>query len=475
MERVNLLKTKNSSFPSTLSQKRAYGAKRVLGLVICGVIGAGVVIVIAVTFSPLTDEDSKTHDTEFESATTVGQSDATAFSGLPSVPQVVNTEVLQSELRQLADAMVARYPQDPASFHLAGRIYSSLKQTKDAERLWSKSVELNCKQTGPYVGLARIWITLGREQEALTLLEKTKHAVGVSGELLSSLGECQENSGALENARDSYLACTKLEPNTAGVWQSLGRVQNQLGLFEDAETSLRKSIELNGPTVPALLTLSAVLVRQKRTDEATELRRQITELQAFEGPQERTFQQQYDDALRGIAADMFVGAAEVDEQNGKLLEAGEDCLKSISYQPRQLKAYQLLSAIYHKAGRLPDVIVIQKRLLELQPNNPLNYLNLASLLLQVGDAEAAEVRLRQAVEIDPNGTIAQIALARLCLTTGKLTDARTLASEIVERSHSIEGYQLLGETMEAAGDSVSAKLVAEKIEQLRTTATRVEN
>ena len=79
------------------------------------------------------------------------------------------------------------------------------------------------------------------------------------------------------------------------------------------------------------------------------------------------------------------------------------------------------------------------------------------------------------MELDPQGTTAQIALARLWLTTGKLTAARALASEIVGRIQSIEGYQLLAETMEAAGDSASAKLVAEKIEQLRTATPRVEN
>ncbi len=428
---------------------------QLLGL---SVLGAVLVIAVSLLLTPtpidVTEEASGTN----------------ASATFPQNPAPIEVEAMQGELRELANKVIEKYPQDFAAYHVAAQVYAELKQSQQAETLWKKCLELSPNQLGASIGLAEVYMASGKDEEALELLERVRDLPSAqqSLEMLLALGKVHENLGQLDDSLLAYRACTELFPQLGSGWLALGRVQNQLGKFEEAESSLRKSIALDGPNEANLFALTTSLVRQRRTDEATELREQVAATQQSANSEDAGFQSQYENALRNIAANIYVSAAIIEEEQGDLLEAANLNRRAIEIDPLQLRAYMSLSSVYRKAKQFADAVVIQRRLLELQPDNLLNYLNLANVEMAAGDVQSAEATLLMAAKMNEQGTLAQSALARLYLASGRTQQAHAMAVQVVENQPVAASYELLAAIYEAAGDFENANAATEKAVELRT-------
>ncbi len=298
-------------------------------------------------------------------------------------------------------------------------------------------------------------IAAGRDEEAIALLESTRQRQGDTVELLIKLGESYENLGELEDSRKYLGLCTEKFPTVNQAWLALGRVQNQLGKFSEAELCIRRAQELGANSEAVLFALATALTRQKKEAEATQIRKQLEEIQTKDR-QRKQFQDSYEQTLRSLASRMLDSAAVFEEQYGDLSKATEYALKSIQVQPDILQNYMTLASIQRRLGNLEDVIQIQERLLQLQPDNILNYMNLASVVLKSGDVDKAESILEQAAQRDSNGTLAQSAQVQLWLASGKLEKARALAQVVLERKLAPESLELMASVHEASNEKEKA-------------------
>ncbi len=450
---------------------------RTVWLLLFGVLGAILVVVISVLMTPLDDlEDpsllvAPTPEPSVVEVTPTSIPIPPSDLQFPQTAPALDIEQTQAELKALATTMQSHYPRDPAAYHFSAQIYAELKQSAAAEDLWRQCISLNPKHVGPYVGLAEVLTSQGRAEEALRCLETAQEQFEATPELLLALGKAYEDLGKLDEALQAFAECTQQFPDLGTAWLALGRVQNQLEDFPAAEASIGVALEIDGPSEPALFALITSLVRQKRSADAEVVQGQMTALRATPADLDSSFQQQYDESLRRIAASMYIAAASLEEEHGEMDLAAEFAQKSIALDPLYLQGYMSLSAVYRKLGRMPDVIAIQQRLVELQPNNLLNYLNLASVSVQAGSSQMAELALKEAILRDPNGTVAQSALAQLYLAVGRAADAELLAEQVAQRDPSIDSLELLANVYTALGKSAQAQLVSEKAERLRLDAT----
>jgi len=99
-------------------------------------------------------------------------------------------------------------------------------------------------------------------------------ALGAAREML----EEKQYDKALKLAN---IAVTRM-PKRSGAWNTLGRVQLQMGKRKDAITSFEKAVDLNPKNSYARNNLGLALIYDKRFEEATDMLEQAVELQPVE-------------------------------------------------------------------------------------------------------------------------------------------------------------------------------------------------
>ncbi|MEM7475215.1 MAG: tetratricopeptide repeat protein, partial [Planctomycetota bacterium] len=293
-----------------------------------------------------------------------------------------------------------------------------------------------------------------------------------SEELLRLLAQAHENLGETEDALKWLEQANQLNSQSVDTLKALARVQMQLKQYEAAERNIRKAISIGGENESVLFTLSTALVRQKRMDEATEIRKQIQEKKAeSSGTKDNSqngngFQEGYTNALRRIAYNLQLSAASIANQNQNNVQAEKWVRDAIAIYPDRSKAYQSLASLYLEENRIGDAIALHELLVQKQPENVFNVINLASLVSQVGEMERAVEILEAAVESDPEGTIAQAALAKLYVAQRNGEAARRMAAEVLERNPSVEAYALMAAAYETSGQQRSAEAAIQRARQL---------
>ena len=428
---------------------------RAIGVGVC--IGLAVVLVVGFLIplpEPSQVDAPKEEQSELQSnALQYDVGNLKSTFDLPGIDdkKVIDVADLQRELTQLANRLTNEYPEDCASFHIAAQIYFELKQFDIAEQLWKKSLEANPRYMGPYVGLATLMIDKGRNEEAIEILESAEKLGGQSPEMLLKLGEALENTGDLEKSLQRLQEAAKLFSENGDIWFALGRVQNQSNQPVDAESSLKRAIQIGGEKEPVLFALNASLMRQKKIEESAAVREKMAKLKQPKQNEADSFQDRYDMALIRIAADVFNSAATISEANNKLDDANALYLRSLDLAPRNIETYSGLLYVARRQERFAEQRQLLSKLIELDPKNLLNYTNLASIAMQMGDAKMAEKALSSAIEIDPTGVLAQAASAKFYLGIRSFSKARGLALQVVERQPSPAAYRLLAATYQAEG------------------------
>lgn len=385
---------------------------------------------------------------------------------LPSNAENIDTAALQEELKAVAEQLLERYPSQPAALHVAAQIYAELKQRHAALEIWQRSIALRPTAPGQYVGFAEVLIASGRDDEAVQVLELARLEVGLTSELVLTLAQARENLGHLTEAEAILVSGIDEFDNDSGLWLALGRVRNQLGKFEQAESNLRYAIEMGGATEAALFTLATALTRQGKPSEAAETRKELEVLRASQNERDQEFQQKYDSAMRRIAHRLLLAAASIEQEHDKLEDAEKLTRRALALVPDGLQAYMVLAGIYRQQSKLAEALAVHQVLLDKQPDNLLNYINLASLAMVAGDMQLAETTLIRAQRLDAEEPLVKVALAKLYLAMEKFSEARQLAVQVSESNPSVEAYLLLAAAYEGAGDGAAARAALEKAQDI---------
>src|SRR4029077_750365 len=106
--------------------------------------------------------------------------------------------------------------------------------------------------------------------------------------------------------------------------------------------------------------------------------------------------------LRDRASDrekFFIAATYETQVTGDLERAGRTCESWVQTYPRERPAYGILGAfVYPTFGKYEKGVEIAKQLVEVDPNFPIGYLQLAFNTQFAGRLDEAEVVLRRAAE-----------------------------------------------------------------------------
>jgi tetratricopeptide (TPR) repeat protein len=390
---------------------------------------------------------------------------------LPAQAITIPAEELRTELLALAEDLLARVPKVPEALHVVAWMYADLQRVTEAERIWQECIRLAPKHVGPYVGLATAAMKLGKDEEAVAILQQAISAGCASPELehelaaaLTKLGRLQEAAEVLEKGLAAYS-------QAAENWLQLGQIQIQLGQFAQAEASLQQAIAQGTSDGSVYFSLATACARQGKQEEAAKYRQIFGERKAEQAAAGDTpFQLRYDAELRKIALASFCRAGTVYDRQGDTAEAERLLLRALALSPANLVVCGELTTFYRRLGRIADARLVQRRMVDAQPENTVHYVNLASLASQLGDYAAAEEALQTVVGKRPDLSIGYSGLAQLYLQAGKLDQARWFAEaalrmEPASPEETVQTYLVLATVCQRLGDQTAAQAALAEAQQ----------
>ena len=128
-------------------------------------------------------------------------------------------------------------------FHKANALDKNYQRAEEIIKQFIAEFPLSVGARTGYVLLLR---DLGRHQESVTLAQELVALTGPEyAGSFHTLGHAAERAGQLELALQSFQTVADLQPNEVKSWSDLASIQQQLGLTEEAEDSLRRQAALD--------------------------------------------------------------------------------------------------------------------------------------------------------------------------------------------------------------------------------------
>ncbi len=377
---------------------------------------------------------------------------------LSTVPANATIEQLHEEARRAAGELLSRFPQSSEAHQIMALLEKSLRQTDEAAVYWQKSVELAPADPRARAGLALVYLDQGEDRLAADTLEEAI-AVGCSSpEVYETLATALIRLGSFDRAVAILGEGLVLFPRSSRSWLLLGQAQIQQNDLEQAEQSLKKAIELTPDYTDAHYTLSSVCTRRGDREAGIAHRKRFAELKARDRQMEDRLALAPDiEMVRQRTAATLCGAGSVYLCHGDPSEAECLLLRAAAIAPGLPEPYRVLASLYRAQDRIPDAITVQRRLVRIEPQNVLNHVNLANLVVRSGDLPEAEEILQQALDNHPETAIVYSCFAQLCMKTGKPQQARALAQGWLRLEPTPAGYLLLAAACRQLNDPVGSE------------------
>jgi protein O-mannosyl-transferase len=199
----------------------------------------------------------------------------------------------------------------------------------------------------------------------------------------------------------------------------------QGGMYADPETLWRATIIRNPNSYLAHESLSSILSRQGKVDEAMIHLRKALELHPDYAEAHYNL---------GVALDL----------KGQEDAARIEFQTALAIQPTHVLAWNGLGLVYLKTGKVDEAIAQFRQALKIQPNSPRAGSNLGLALAQKGLTDEAEAQFRKVLELHPEYAEAHYNLGVVLARSGRLEDAITQFRETIalQPGHADAHYNL---------------------------------
>lgn len=391
---------------------------------------------------------------------------------LPNAAANIDAEPLRQELLDLSSELLKQFPDSPEALHVAASLHAELNLPARALELWQSGLAIGTRDSGPYLGLAKAASALGKDELAISTLEKALE-VGISGaETYHDLAAALARLGRADEAAKIAKAGVAKFPQAGANWLQLGQTQLQLEQFADAEASLRQALAVGHEAPAVFFALSTACARQDKRDEAA---RFMTVFQQARQKQPvtsgDTFQSRYDEQLRAIAVATLAQAGAIYRRRSDLKRAEDLYLRACQLDPANSAVLTELVTLFRGQERIADARLVQRRLLESEPSVVFHHVNYASLSEQVGARDEAEASLKQAIAMRPDLAIGYAGLAQIYLRQENAQDARwfaeaALRQQATSAEETAQTCLVLAAACQKLGDAAAAAAALEQAQQL---------
>ncbi len=220
----------------------------------------------------------------------------------------VDMENWSARLDATLGQLNAQLKDDAQVAHLTGLINLRLKRSQLAEPALRRAVQLAPNDQEMRSDLAEQLMQLGRDDEALNVLQSLPGSELMSAKYASQLADCQLRLGLLDEANQVLASALQKDPRSSTLWLLLGKTQLQLESYADSEASVRQALANDQSNVEAWLALGQALNLQQRKEEAksaaakaAELKRAQPPVAPFERAHAQEMSKVYGSAFRSMA------------------------------------------------------------------------------------------------------------------------------------------------------------------------------
>lgn len=371
-------------------------------------------------------------------------------------------EALRQEALGVAASLVEEFPDAFDAMCMRGLVYSRYGDRAAAVECWKRALKRNPGFATAQYCLSRIALECGEYEEslkwsraALQLDPQMPDAPLLSARALMGLGRMEEALAALEE----HL---RLAPASAEGQAALGQVYLSLGQWEKAKRRFNAAIESN-PNWPRAFTayygLATACQRLGQVEQAEHFRDEFQKRKAEDQRLRKERDRGYDDlaSARRSAADVHVDAGKVYFAHGSLERAEKHWSEAAQLDPSHLEPRQALVSLYQQQDAPTKAIPLLEQLSRIEPNNPVNHVNLGVVSARLGRLDEAEDAYRRVVELAPDNPVGYVALAQLYLRTERNpAEAKTLAATAVGLQPIASNYFLLGTACKRNDDRAGA-------------------
>lgn len=297
------------------------------------------------------------------------------------------------------------------------RAWSSLGRQDEAERLGREALALDPERADIHLFLGELCVGQDRMSEAEASLRRAVQLdPGLAG-AHRRWGMALDRLGDRDAAQRAFETAVSLQPADATARLLLGQLLLNTDRAAEALPHLIKACELDPRTANPYYVLAQAQNRLGSRDEARTILRKFHELKREEQQAADARNRSRDDAedvgnmVASYHTDVAMLAARLDRAD--LAEA--HLCQAIAIAPNQVVSRRLLADRFLQTQRLTLAKPMLQALVRLEPDDASHQVNLGTLMLQLGEHEAAVDHLKQALTLDPELPEALNNLARFSL------------------------------------------------------------
>lgn len=387
------------------------------------------------------------------------------------------------EAEQTLRAAVKATGEDPLIHRALALLYLTNGREADAERFLVRAAKI-AGDDDTKVALAEYYVIVGREEEAMRLLEPiAAGASGESGVAVAHVAEIHARAGREDEALkrlDEFLTrspgnatalmakarllltqlnadaaleparrAVRAEPDLLPGWLTLARVHVARGALDEAAEALEQALAVRETFVPAMVELAHVKLAAGRADEALEASGRALELQPH-----------HLDA-QFVHAQGFFAAERLEEARAVLHQVSARHASVAAVQAR-------LGSTYASWGEWPFARGAFARALRIDPLNVDAHAGLAALDFAEGEGRRARTRLEEALARRPGDLGLMLLGARAAFELRDFGVAERRLRRVIELDASnLPAYTLLGQVFAARGRLAEATRQFEHVARQR--------
>ncbi len=209
-----------------------------------------------------------------------------------------------------------------------------------------------------------------------------------------NIGLIYLNKGALGPAQTNLEKAVELDPSDANAWNNLGVVSGEKGDYDAAQRYFEKTLSLRPSHFLAVQNLVKLYDYQNKPEDAVRILRAALAAEPTSAPLHLEF-------------GLFLAGRE------DFAQAEQEFSSALRFQPRNAPALNGMGAIAMRRGDTEAAMKDFRRCVEIAPDFDRPYLNIAALLLNAGQAQAARDLLVGYLRRHPDNQEIRDALAQI--------------------------------------------------------------
>lgn len=370
----------------------------------------------------------------------------------------IEIDSLKAEAVDVALQLTQDLP-GPKSIALLGDVHLNNGNSKEAVECWRKSLELDPNNAVAFNGMAWIAMQKAEYEKAVELWQRAIQIDPNLPDVHGALAGALVCLGRSEQAIESLKRDIQLSPRPA---HSLVMMANQhmlLKEYEEAIAAFKAAINHQPGYSSAYYGLANAYARTGEMEASREYMNTFKEMKVKEMDALKQRDKAFDD-LTSVCQEASKAHAAIGRlylMNNRPAKAEQLLRRAAQLDPENTVSRIILASFYQQVGRNDQALRIYDELIRIEPGRVEHYINKGISAAMLGQLGRAEATFQEIIRLYPTRAIGYKELARFYLKAGaKPAEALALTRKAVDINGTAENFGLLSWACEVNKDQQGA-------------------